>query len=297
MLSRPRGNSSPTHSDAFSQARRTTGIGWTCPRLVPAEVVGEYGQHGCLCRLRDNAAHDRPLLVDAFLHCGDPVDAAARRLTLRFMCELSAQPEQYPIDQASFRRLVYFATDYYGETGTVGLHSRRGPVKRTARRWRPLSGPRSTLTPRSMRCGAVCHAGVCHGTVTFPVPMAEVMGSIGGIDFASFASDLEVDLPDAGHLRSSSFSALLDWVGSQGRITWHLDARWDLDAALTEDPIIDWLGFGRTSGEAEWVSWRGRSRCSLWLPLGSGPRTCTRGARRLVPCCRRRPGGWACSGF
>lgn len=56
---------------------------------VPADIVEEYAEKICLCKLTDGPDH--PFVQDAFLHGGDLDEAARRRASLRLICDLSAQ--------------------------------------------------------------------------------------------------------------------------------------------------------------------------------------------------------------
>ena len=218
--------------------------------LVPRRVAVEYGERACLCRLRDDAALDRPLLVDAFLHRGNAADSHARRESLRFMCELAAQTDGSPVDQGSFRRLVYFGSDY-GDDATDGpTFVPTADVERTARKWRLYQAREYFNAAVNEMWRRLCCWGLQRNGDAFPVPMAEVLDSIDEIDFASFAFSIEIKLPRGGLNASSPFQKLVDWVMSVGAITGQLDDRWDLDAALTEDWIIQWLGYGRASSDA-----------------------------------------------
>ena len=100
-------------------------------RPVPAAVVLEYARAACLCQLQTDDAPDRPLLRDVFCHGGDPEEAALRRSTLRFFLDLSAGTDGVPVDQDTFRRLIYFR-----DLGNGLRYTPRAEVARTARRWR-----------------------------------------------------------------------------------------------------------------------------------------------------------------
>lgn len=218
--------------------------------LVPHDVVAEYGQRACFCRLREPDAHDRPLLVDAFLHLGKPEEVAARRRTLRFMCELSAQSAAAPVDESSFRRLIYFGADY-GHDGTDGpTFVPTEPTLRTARRWRLYQAREYFNASLNEMWRRLIHWGLERSGDHSPVPMAEVLGSLDTIDFTSFATSIGVGLPDAGLSASSPFDEVLLWVKNTGAVSGELDDRWDLGAELTEDAIIEWLNYGRASTEA-----------------------------------------------
>ena len=218
--------------------------------IVPRGVAVEYGRRACFCRLREPDAEDRPLLVDAFLHLGHPREAVARRRTLRFMCELSAQSVAAPVDESSFRRLVYFGADHGGSESDGPTFVPTEWTLRTARRWRLYQAREYFNAAINEMWRRLISWGLQHEGDLFPVPMAEVRGSLDNIDFASFVSSIGVGLPDPGLSAGSSFNELLDWVLSVGAVSGELDDRWDLSAELTEDAIIEWLGYGRYSTEA-----------------------------------------------
>ena len=217
--------------------------------MVPHEVAVEYGQCACYCRLREPEALDRPVLVDAFLHLGNQRAAAARRRTLRFMCELSAQAVAFPVDESAFRRLVYFGSDH-GDEDTVGpTFVPTESTLRTARRWRLYQAREYFNAAFNEVWRRLVWWGLQREGDRFPVPMAEVLASLDGVDFASFGSSIGVGLPDAGLSADSSFIEMLEWVTRVGAISGELDDRWDLNAELTEDAIVEWLGYGRSSEE------------------------------------------------
>ena len=217
--------------------------------LVPHEVAAEYGEHGCLCRLREPTALDRPLLVDAFLHQGNPIDAGARRETFRYMCELAAQTDGSQVDRSSFRRLAYFGADYGDDESEGPTFIPNESVTRAARRWRLYQAREYFNASINEMWRRLVGWGLQRDGDLFPVPMAEVLDSIDAVDFTAFAASIEVELPNGGINAASAFDELLDWVTSIGAVTGQLDDRWDLDAALTEDSIIQWLDYGRSSTE------------------------------------------------
>lgn len=218
--------------------------------LVPREVVAEYGQRACFCRLREPGAVDRPLLVDAFLHLGNPEEADARRQTLRFMCELSAQSAAAPVDQSSFRRLIYFGSDHGDDDSDGPTFDPTESTLRAARRWRLYQAREYFNAAINEMWRRLVHWGLEREGDRFPVPIAEVFGSIEDIDFESFVSSIGVGLPDSGLSAGSPFSDMVEWVISVGSVSGELDDRWDLNADLTEDAIIEWLGYGRSSTAA-----------------------------------------------
>ena len=210
--------------------------------VVPRDVAAEYGERACFCRLREQAAHDRPLLVDAFLHRGNPDEATARRQTLRFMCELSAQSAAAPVDEDSFRRLIYFGADH-GHDGVEGsTFAPTDSTLRTARRWRLYQARDYFNAAINDMWRRLIYWGLERDGDRVPLPMAELRESLDDIDFASFASSLGVGLPGGGLSADSSYSELLEWVTSIGGVSGQLDDRWDLGAELTEDAIVECLG-------------------------------------------------------
>ena len=217
---------------------------------VPSEVLAEYGGRACLCQLRKKDAADRQLLVDAFLHSGNSEDAIARRSTLQFMCELADQTQEIGIDQGSFRRLIYYRADYGGDDFAAPAVQPSVATANTARRWRLYQAREYYNAALNEMWRRMLCWGLERDGELYPVPMTDVLASVDEIDLGGFAASIEVDLPAGGLGGGSAFIDLLNWVRELGRITDEIDAPWDLEAPLTEDWIIDWLGYGQASTEA-----------------------------------------------
>ena len=212
---------------------------------VPYEVAAEFGDLACFCRLRDESALDRPLLVDAFLHHGSPVDAEARRQTLRMFCELADQSESTPVDAAAFRRLVYYGANHAAEGNAVGAtFVPPAPLVRTARRWRLYQAREYFNAAINEMWRRLSYWGLAHDGDTYPVPKADLIASIDEIDFEGFAESIRVGLPPGGLTADTPYRDLFEWVMAAGSVTGRLDDRWDLDCDLTEDRIIEWLDYG-----------------------------------------------------
>ena len=205
---------------------------------VPRDVVAEYGRRACFCRLREPAATDRSLLVDAFLHMGNPAEAEARRGTLRFMCELSAQSVAAPVDEASFRRLVYFGADHACDDAGASTFIPTDSILRTARRWRLYQARDYFNVSIHQMWRRLIEWGIEREGDRVPVPMAAVRASLADIDFASFAPAIGVGLPAGGLSADASYTEFLEWGANAGAVTGGLDDRWDLRAQLTEDAIV-----------------------------------------------------------
>ena len=210
-------------------------------RTFHSTSLPNTANRACFCRLREQAARDRPLLVDAFLHQGNPDEAAARRQTLRFMCELSAQSAAAPVDQESFRRLIYFGADHGHHDAEGSTFVPTNSTLRTARRWRLYQARDYFNTAINEMWRRLIYWGLEREGDRVPLPMAELRASLDDIDFAAFASAIGVGLPGGGLSAGSSYSKLLDWVISVGAVSGKLDDRWDLSAELTEDTIIERL--------------------------------------------------------
>ncbi len=213
---------------------------------LPYAVAAEYGELACFCRLRDDSALDRPLLVDAFLHHGSPVETEARRQTLRMFCELADQSDSSPVDADSFRRLVYYGVDRTEEPNAPGA-TFVPPLLlvRTARRWRLYQAREYFNAAINEMWRRLSFWGLARDGDIYPVPTTDLIASIDAIDFESFAESVGVDLPSSGLTAESPYRELLAWVMAVGGVTDHLDDRWDLDCDLTEDRVIEWLGYGR----------------------------------------------------
>jgi hypothetical protein len=214
---------------------------------VPSEVVEEYATRACLCRLRKDDVPDRPLLVDAFLHNGNPADSAARRSTLQFMCELSSQTTDFPLDQGAFRRLVYFGADHSDSDSNRREFLPTTPIESTARRWRLYQAREYYNAALNEMWRRLISWGLAKEGDVFPISISDVMGSLDEIDFYGLATSLGLELPEGGIDSDSPFSNLLEWVRDQGSVDDSLDGPWKLDAHLTEDALISWLGYGRPS--------------------------------------------------
>lgn len=236
-------------ADAFRSVIAETAYyrdGWIgrADEPVPVDVVREYAEVACLCRLRDPSALDRPLLVDAFLHHGGDVDSAARRETLRMFCELAAQTDPWPVQPGDFRRLIYFRSNYGDEEFEGPTFDPGEPLLRTARRWRLYQAREYyNASINEMWRRLTCWGLEREGDL-YPIPVKDVLDAI-DVDFDALASAMEVELPAGGLGMGSPFIELLDWLSSSAGVTGGLDDPWDLDGSITEDLLVDFLDYGR----------------------------------------------------
>lgn len=201
--------------------------------LVPAEVVAEYSERICLCRLVDGPDH--PYVQDAFLHGGDQDEAARRRASLRLICDLSAQTAAEPVGSWAFRQLVYFWADDDQRTYTPG----QDEVHATLRRWRlyQLREFQAWACNRWLRL--VCRRGLDVGGDRSSIPFDDVLSMVDAADFGALAAALGAD--DPGLSAGSPLSDLIEWIADAGEISDDLDAPWVLDATASEDRVLDHL--------------------------------------------------------
>ena len=199
--------------------------------LVPANVVAEYSERICLCRLVDGPDH--PYVQDAFLHGGDPDEAARRRASLRLICDLSSQTARDPVDPWDFRQLVYYWTGDGGRTYTPGSDELRA----TLRRWRlyQLREFQAWACNRWLRL--VSRRGLDAGGDRSSIPLGVVLATVDAADFAALAAALGVD--DPGLSADSPLSELIEWIGAVGEVSDDLDTPWSLAATASEDRVID----------------------------------------------------------
>jgi hypothetical protein len=106
---------------------------------VPEAAVRELGEVACLCRLRDEAS-DLDLVREVVLHGGPPASAAGRRSSLRMVIDLAAATEASPLDQVSFRQLIYYGRDEsdaaWRPSSDLETPANQLSVVDTWRRWR-----------------------------------------------------------------------------------------------------------------------------------------------------------------
>lgn len=196
---------------------------------IPAAVVEEYAEAACLCRLRD-AAPDRQPLVDVFLHGGTAREAAARRLSLQMMLELSHQTRAASIVQEDFRRLVLYH-QAYDDSGAPVATFKPGPhLASVARRWR-LSQLREMFNYALNGMWAlVTNWGLDSGGDYAPLPLTRLDDLIASTSFR--------DVPSDSLRMGTRTESFIERLRSASRCTDSLDGPWDITATLTEDSLL-----------------------------------------------------------
>jgi len=209
---------------------------------VPIDVLCEYAEKVCLCRLTDGPDHE--LLLDAFLHGGTQPEADARRASLRLVCDLSAQTVDEPVESWDFRLFTYYRSDGARDytPGSDALHL-------TARRWRLYQHREFYAWGLNRWLRHIVDWGLSQGGDAVPIPLDEVLATVDSADFDSLADECEIKRPKLK--QTAPFERLLEWVRSEGDISGDLDDAWSADESLSEDVLVDLLWRdGPVSGDA-----------------------------------------------
>lgn len=198
--------------------------------VVPADVVEEYGNVACLCRLRDGAP-DRDPLVDVFLHGGNQGAAAARRTTLQLILELSAQTDGVGLAEDDFRRLMLYQYAYDPDTDELtASFDPPDELASTARRWR-LSQLREMFNWALNGMWAwVTNWGLDRDGDEFPLLLSDFDSALDHVDLRA--------VPGIRVRASDPIGKLIEQCRAAAQMTDSLDGPWELWADLTEDALF-----------------------------------------------------------
>jgi hypothetical protein len=205
----------------------------TVDRDVPIEVIAEYAERICVCRLTDGP--DCPLLQDAFLHGGDPDLARRRRSSLRLVCDMSEQTSAQPVRPWAFRQLVYYRRD----DDQRSYQPSQPDLVPTARQWRLYQHREFVAWACNRWLQHIVRWGLSRNGDSAPIPLHLVLDVVDRMNFAALATALGV--PDPQLTARDPLSSLLNWVRHAGRVTGGLDDPWDLTAPACEDRLVDHL--------------------------------------------------------
>ncbi|MBI3944031.1 MAG: hypothetical protein HY326_13525 [Chloroflexi bacterium] len=173
---------------------------------VPLEVIREYIRKACLCQLQVADAPDRPLLLDNFLHAGEPDASVARRATFRFFLDIAAQTAGHVIDQDTFRQLLYFRMAPNGVT-----YNPRECVLDTYQRWRMYQAREYYAFALNAMWSYLCYWGIVEGGDVRPLPLDVFWQHLdAALDFDTLAVRLNLRAP--GLHVGNDFQSLLDWL-------------------------------------------------------------------------------------
>jgi len=197
---------------------------------VPANIVEEYGNVACLCRLRDNPP-DRAPLVDIFLHGGHQHDAEARRRSLQLMLEIAHQSNGTSVLDEDFRRLLLYRSAFDPETDDeTCIFAVTPQLNSVAIRWR-LSQLREMFNWSLNGTWQWIHTwGLNQSADVSPVLMT---GLDGKIDGANFRPIIGVSMKT-----NEGIARLVDLCHQQASMTDSLDNTWELGTDLTEDALL-----------------------------------------------------------
>jgi hypothetical protein len=210
--------------------------------LVPLSVIKKYGERVCLCRVADGP--DLQILQDAFLYGGREEEAAARRASLRLVCDLSNQTAKAAIDPWTFRQLVYYR---HGDAGASYTPS-NPDLLQTARRWRLYQHRELVAWALNRWLCNLSVSGLAAGGDHRAITQDDVLQLGSSVDFAALAAELNIG--DPGLDADSPVDDLLDWVRREAEITGDLDDAWDITLPLCEEPLVNALWDLTRSGPA-----------------------------------------------
>jgi hypothetical protein len=199
---------------------------------VPLDVIVEYIDRACLCQLQHPAAPERALLLERFLHGGAEENAASRRATFRLLLDLAHQTDGYPIDQNTFRQLIYF------EAAENGAQYRpRHDLEETRRRWRQYQAHEYYSFALNALWDYLCTWGLQNRGDIRPLPLEALWQHLEeALDFSRLAGRLGLQNPSLS--AASGFGQLRTWLeslaGAEGAA---FDAACSLDRPLHEHKL------------------------------------------------------------
>jgi hypothetical protein len=188
---------------------------------VPIGVVKEYGARACLCQLQKGDAPDRDLLRRVFLQEG--LNPDARRETLRFFLDVANQTKSQPVDQDTFRQLVF-----YGAAEQGGTYKPRREVESTHRKWRLYQAREYYAFALNALWYYLCEWGEAQGGCLRPVAIEDFWAHLEkAIDLRKLAK--RFDMPAPGLAAASDLRQLNRWLLSTAGTT---EADFDSDCGI-----------------------------------------------------------------
>ncbi len=211
---------------------------------IPEAAVRQYGEVACLCRLRGDAPDLHPVR-DVVLHGGLPANAAGRRSSLRMLLDLAEAADGWPLDQLSFRQLIYYGKDEAGATWRASRDATAPPnqlsVVDTWRRWRLYQAREFYSYALDGLWRWLVDWGVENEGDARPIPIENAVEALrASLDPDALADAADVPAPDVGsrtvigratrNLRELAGEPVLYPTGDE---EW-ADRPFDVDADLTE---------------------------------------------------------------
>jgi len=174
--------------------------------VVPREVLEEYANAACLCRLTAADAPDRSLLLDVFLHGGDERSAVARRSTLRFILDIASQMTGHALSQDDFRQLIYYRSADNGAS-----YAPSDGCEEAAVGWRAYQLREFYNYALNSMWRAICDFGYDHHGDVAPVSMHHLGEHVSAaLDMGALARRYGVQEPGLGP--DSELGAVVSWV-------------------------------------------------------------------------------------
>lgn len=173
---------------------------------IPISVVKEYSARACLCQLQKRDVPDRELLRKVFLQEG--LNPEARRETMRFFLDVAYQTKDMPVDQDTFRQLVF-----YGAAEEGGTYKPRPEVESAHWKWRLYQAREYYAFALNALWYHLCEWGDAQGGCLRPLEINDFWKSLEkAIDFRKLAK--RFDIPAPGLTASSDLRQLNKWLMS-----------------------------------------------------------------------------------
>ena len=178
---------------------------------VPAEVLEEFMDRGCLCQLKKEDSPDHIFLRDLFLHRGE---AEFRRHTFRLLLDIADQAKGHAVDEDAFRQLVYFQ-----QADNSVSYSPSQQVITPYRYWRMAQLREYFSFALNTLWAYLCDWGISNNGDIRPLQMQFLWDHLhNALDFDALADFLGLEAP--GLTSQSEFQSLLDWLSRETGATW-----------------------------------------------------------------------------
>lgn len=181
---------------------------------IPKEVISEYAQVACLCRLQvDSSAKDRKPLLKQFLYGAINPEAQSkdidnRRASMRMFLDIANQTQGFSIGEDDFRQLIY-----YGRTQGGAKYSPSLGVQPTHKLWRLYQLREYYSFIFNAMWYYFCDWGVDNNGENRPLSMDDFIQHLQApLSFKTIAEKLNMTPPDL--TMGASFLAFLDWLSN-----------------------------------------------------------------------------------
>lgn len=224
---------------------------------VPTDVVREYGQVACLCRLRE-AAPDLGGVRDVVLHHGKPASAASRRSSLRMLLHIAANTDGYALSETAFRQLIYFGRTGDGarwvppETDPATPSSQLSTLD-TWRRWRIYQAREFYAFGLDSLWRWLVEWGLMHGGDSRPLPIEDAIAALQiDVDGNALLGSLGGGTPDMD--RDAGVGLVvrnLRRLAGEPDVFPESDGAWPDREFRLDAPLSEWSLFVAASSEGE----------------------------------------------